>query len=103
MLSVTMRELVNHNQEKAMIFLVTGASSGFGAAITRKFAGQGHRVIAAARRKERLDKLAAELGDAVLPVQLDVTSQASIDQAIASLPADWRNIDVLVNNAGLAL
>src|SRR5690606_25627842 len=82
---------------------VTGASSGFGAAITRKFAGHGHRVIAAARRKDRLDKLAAELGSAVLPVQLDVTDQASIDQAIASLPAEWRKIDVLVNNAGLAL
>ncbi len=86
-----------------MIVLVTGASSGFGAAITRKFAAHGHKVIAAARRKERLDKLAAELGQAVLPLQLDVTSQASIDQAIASLPAEWRNIDVLVNNAGLAL
>ncbi len=86
-----------------MIVLVTGASSGFGAAIARKFASHGHRVIAAARRKEKLDQLAAELGAAVLPLQLDVTSQASIDQAIASLPTEWRAIDVLVNNAGLAL
>jgi 3-hydroxy acid dehydrogenase/malonic semialdehyde reductase len=86
-----------------MIVLVTGASSGFGAAIARKFASQGHRVIAAARRKDRLDKLAAEFGNAVLPVQLDVTSQESIDRAIASLPPAWRQIDLLVNNAGLAL
>lgn len=86
-----------------MIVLVTGASSGFGAAIARKFAGQGHKVIAAARRKDRLDKLAAEFGTSIFPLQLDVTSQASIDQAIASLPAEWRSIDVLVNNAGLAL
>lgn len=86
-----------------MIVLVTGASSGFGAAIARKFASNGHKVIAAARRKDRLDKLAAEFADNILPVQLDVTSQSSIDQAIAALPAEWRSIDVLVNNAGLAL
>ncbi len=86
-----------------MIVLVTGASSGFGAGIARKFVQTGHRVIAAARRTDRLAALGAELGDKLLPVELDVTSQASIDAMLAALPADWQAIDVLVNNAGLAL
>ena len=86
-----------------MIVLVTGASSGFGAGIARKFVQTGHRVIAAARRTDRLAALAAELGSHLLPVELDVTRQASIDAMLAALPADWQAIDVLVNNAGLAL
>ncbi len=86
-----------------MIVLVTGASSGFGAGIARKFVQAGHRVIAAARRTDRLAALGAELGDKLLPVELDVTRQTSIDAMLAALPADWQAIDVLVNNAGLAL
>ncbi len=86
-----------------MIVLVTGASSGFGAGIARKFVREGHRVIAAARRTDRLAALAAELGPALLPVELDVTRKESIDHMLASLPSDWQVIDVLVNNAGLAL
>ena len=86
-----------------MIVLVTGASSGFGAAMARRFVQQGHRVIAAARRSERLADLHGELGDALLPVTLDVTDKASITAALAGLPAAWKPIDVLINNAGLAL
>lgn len=86
-----------------MIVLVTGASSGFGAAIARRFVKQGHRVIAAARRTDRLAALAAELGPDLLPVALDVTDKASIDRMLAELPSEWQAIDVLVNNAGLAL
>ena len=86
-----------------MIVMITGASAGFGAAMARKFVQNGHRVIAAARRAERLDALAKELGKNLLPVVLDVSSKSSIDQALASLPADWQDIDVLINNAGLAL
>ena len=86
-----------------MIVLVTGASSGFGAAMARRFVQQGHRVIAAARRSERLADLRAELGDALLPVTLDVTDKASIEAALANLPETWKPIDVLINNAGLAL
>ncbi len=86
-----------------MIVLVTGASSGFGAGIARKFVREGHRVIAAARRTDRLAALATELGPALLPVALDVTRKDSIEQMLAILPADWQAIDVLVNNAGLAL
>jgi 3-hydroxy acid dehydrogenase/malonic semialdehyde reductase len=87
-----------------LLVLVTGASVGFGAAITRRFVAEGHRVIAAARRVEKLAALSAELGaDRVLPVALDVTDRAAIEAMVAGLPAGWSAIDVLVNNAGLAL
>lgn len=90
----------------SLLVLVTGASAGFGAAIARRFVAEGHRVIAAARRVDRLAALTAELGaDRVLPLPLDVTDRAGIDAALAGLPAGWAadDIDVLVNNAGLAL
>ena len=86
-----------------MIVLITGASAGFGAEMARTFVSNGHRVILAARRTDRIADLAAELGDSALPVTLDVTSRASIETALAGLPADWKQIDVLINNAGLAL
>ncbi len=86
-----------------MVVMITGASSGFGAEIARKFIHHGHRVIGAARRTDRLAALADELGSAFLPVELDVTSKASIEQALSALPPDWQTIDVLINNAGLAL
>jgi NADP-dependent 3-hydroxy acid dehydrogenase YdfG len=86
-----------------MIVLITGATSGFGAAMARKFVQNGHQVIAAGRREERLDALAGELGAALLPVAMDVASRESVTQALAALPAAWREIDVLINNAGLAL
>lgn len=86
-----------------LTFLVTGGSAGFGAAITRRAVRDGHRVIAAARRMERLEALAAELGAAVQPLALDVTDAGAVAALPASLPAGWREVDVLVNNAGLAL
>ncbi|MBK0000722.1 bifunctional NADP-dependent 3-hydroxy acid dehydrogenase/3-hydroxypropionate dehydrogenase YdfG [Erwinia sp. S43] len=86
-----------------MIVFVTGATAGFGQSITRRFIAQGHQVIATGRRQERLDALKEELGENVYTLKLDVRDRAGIDEAIASLPAEWRNIDVLVNNAGLAL
>jgi 3-hydroxy acid dehydrogenase/malonic semialdehyde reductase len=82
---------------------VTGASVGFGEAITRRFAREGARVIAAARRRERVDALARELGERVLPITLDVRDRAAVEQAVAELPAEFREVDCLVNNAGLAL
>jgi 3-hydroxy acid dehydrogenase/malonic semialdehyde reductase len=83
--------------------LITGASAGFGQAMTRRFVRDGHRVIACARRTERLHDLARELGAAVLPVTLDVTDSAAVAALPGSLPDDWQEVDVLVNNAGLAL
>ena len=85
------------------IVFVTGASSGFGAAVTRRFAAAGARIVAAARRADRLKDLAAELGPRLLPVTLDVRDRTAVNDAVAALPADFAAVDVLVNNAGLAL
>ena len=86
-----------------MNIFVTGATAGFGEAITRKFIKNGHTVIAAGRRLSRLEALKDELGDALTIVQLDVRNRAAIQLALESLPTEKRHIDVLVNNAGLAL
>ncbi|MBC7404274.1 MAG: SDR family NAD(P)-dependent oxidoreductase [Cytophaga sp.] len=86
-----------------MIVLITGASSGFGEEMARKFVRHGHKVIAAGRRADRLTGLQKELGTALLPVTMDVTKKASVTQALAGLPVEWQQIDVLINNAGLAL
>jgi 3-hydroxy acid dehydrogenase/malonic semialdehyde reductase len=85
------------------IAFVTGASSGFGAAIVRRFAADGARVVVTARRTDRLAALAAELGSNVLPVELDVTDPAAVERVVAELPDEFASVDVLVNNAGLAL
>jgi 3-hydroxy acid dehydrogenase/malonic semialdehyde reductase len=85
------------------IILVTGATAGFGAAFARRFVKDGHKVIATGRRAERLQALASELGDALLPRKLDVTDAQAVAGFVGSLPEAWREIDVLVNNAGLAL
>lgn len=87
-----------------MIVFVTGATAGFGTAITRRYLREGHTVIATGRRAERLAALAAEC--AGLPLHtavLDVRDKAAIDAVLAGLPEAFRAIDVLVNNAGLAL
>ncbi|WP_436761278.1 SDR family oxidoreductase [Streptosporangium sp. V21-05] len=78
--------------------VVTGASSGIGEATARRLAAEGFEVVAAARRRERLDELAAEV-PGIRPVTLDVTSQESVDELAASLD----RCDVLVNNAGGAI
>jgi 3-hydroxy acid dehydrogenase/malonic semialdehyde reductase len=83
---------------------VTGASSGFGAAIAHRFVADGNQVIAVGRRQERLDALAAHLGkDCVHTLRLDVRDRSAVNAAVASLPASFAQISVLVNNAGLAL
>jgi 3-hydroxy acid dehydrogenase/malonic semialdehyde reductase len=86
-----------------MIVVVTGATSGFGAVIARRFAGQGHRIVAIGRREKRLAELRQSLDDRVFPLTLDVTDRDAVRAAMAALPADFAAVDVLVNNAGLAL
>lgn len=86
-----------------MSILVTGASAGFGAAMCETLVKAGYRVIGAARRLDKLQAMQAKLGGTFLPLQMDLTDSASIDQALASLPEEFTDIDCLVNNGGLAL
>ncbi len=83
--------------------LVTGATSGFGHAIAQRLVRDGHRVIAAGRRADRLAALQRDLGQSLLPLTLDVTDAAAVAALPGSLPEGWREVEVLVNNAGLAL
>lgn len=89
----------------SLTVLITGASSGFGEACAHHFAAQGARLIICARRAERLQSLAHKLSETcdVLAEALDVRHKESVFQFVENLPEDWRQIDVLVNNAGLAL
>jgi serine 3-dehydrogenase len=84
--------------------LITGASAGIGAACARAFAAEGARLILCARRAGRLEEQAEKLrgaGADVLLLELDVRDHAAVAERIGGLPAEWREIDVLVNNAGL--
>jgi serine 3-dehydrogenase len=83
--------------------LVTGATAGIGAATVRAFVAAGWRVIATGRRAERLAALAAELGEMVHVAPFDMRDEGARDAALAALPEGFRDIDLLVNNAGLAL
>ena len=85
---------------------ITGASSGIGEACARAFAGEGARLLLAARRKPRLDELEPELlragAGSVHSLELDVRDAAKVEATIAGLPPEWQAIDVLINNAGLS-
>ena len=84
--------------------LITGATSGFGAAAVRRFVAAGWRVIATGRRADRLQALVDELGaDKVHAAAFDIRDETALDAALDALPAAFRDIDLLVNNAGLAL
>jgi NADP-dependent 3-hydroxy acid dehydrogenase YdfG len=89
------------------IILVTGASSGFGKAIATKFAAGGWNVILTARRKEKLDELAKSLestyGIKTLSLIFDVQDKKAVFENLQNLPTEWQAINILVNNAGLAL
>ncbi|APL93430.1 SDR family NAD(P)-dependent oxidoreductase [Sphingobium indicum] len=84
--------------------LITGATAGIGAASARRFTAAGWKVIVTGRRAERLDALVAELGaDKAHAVSFDMRDEAAIDAALAALPPDFADVDLLINNAGLAL
>jgi len=88
------------------IVLVTGASSGIGAACARVFAQAGAKLILAARRSERQEKLAAQLtaefGVQIYTLELDVRDRAAVELTLENLPVAWASVDILVNNAGLS-
>jgi serine 3-dehydrogenase len=84
--------------------LITGATSGFGAAAVKRFAEAGWRVIATGRRAERLQPLVERFGaDRVHAAAFDIRDEAALEAALSALPEGFRDIDVLINNAGLAL
>lgn len=83
--------------------LITGATSGFGAAAVRRFAGAGWNVVATGRRAERLQPLVEAFPGQIHAAVFDVRDAAAMEQALAALPEGFRGIDLLVNNAGLAL
>src|ERR1700690_2001946 len=91
---------------KNKLVFITGASSGIGASCTEQFALQGARLLLAARRDDRLDTLAEELRKKhsveVHTIHLDVRKRKEVEFALSGLPAPWKEISVLVNNAGLA-
>ncbi|MDP3352412.1 MAG: SDR family NAD(P)-dependent oxidoreductase [Flavobacteriaceae bacterium] len=88
------------------IICITGASAGFGKATAEIFAKNGHDLIISARRKEKIDSLAGELTRKynvdIFPIELDVRNQLAVKTAFQNLPENWKKIDVLINNAGLA-
>lgn len=91
---------------KEKIVFITGASSGIGKATAYAFAKNGANVIITARRKNLIDEIAEDIkskyGVKVLSLQLDVRDKNQVLQVVNSLPNDWKNIDILINNAGLA-
>jgi serine 3-dehydrogenase (NADP+) len=81
--------------------LITGATAGFGEAAARKFVGGGWRAIGTGRRGERLKRLQGDLGDAFLPLEIDMLDRSALE-SLARLEAPWGEVDLLLNNAGLA-
>jgi NADP-dependent 3-hydroxy acid dehydrogenase YdfG len=88
--------------KEACVF-ITGATSGFGEATARRFAADGARIIIAGRRSDRLQVLEAELGAKCHAITLDVRQREAVFQAVKDLPAEFAEITILVNNAGLAV
>ena len=87
---------------KGKTVFITGATAGFGHAFATLFAKQGARIVATGRREDRLSALKKKLGDKVHVITLDVRDKEAVQKSIAELPKDFAEVDVLINNAGLA-
>ena len=85
------------------IVLITGATSGIGKATAILLAKNGYRLILTGRRKERLEELKKEISGEIYTLCFDVTKSEEVENALKSLPSEWENIDVLINNAGKAI
>lgn len=88
---------------RTLTLIVTGATSGIGAATVRRFASGGAKVVAVGRRADRLESLKSEFGDLILPLELDVRDEKATFEAFASLPAPFADYNIVFANAGLAL
>jgi 3-hydroxy acid dehydrogenase/malonic semialdehyde reductase len=92
---------------KGKVVFITGASSGIGMACARMFAGAGARLLLGARRRDRLDALAREIEKEyhgnVLSLKMDVTRFEELEKTLSGLPREWREVEVLINSAGLSL
>lgn len=86
-----------------MIAAITGATAGFGTAISKRLTSAGWKVIGIGRREEKLSLLKSELGDSFYGVKLDIQNESDVVRAFSDLPKEWKDVDLLVNNAGLAL
>jgi NADP-dependent 3-hydroxy acid dehydrogenase YdfG len=94
---------MSSNHTPGRVAVITGASSGIGEATARALAAAGHRVAVLARRGDRIQALAAELGDQAIAIEADVTDRDSITAAAARVNAELGGADILVNNAGVML
>ena len=93
----------NKQNNSGRVAVITGASSGIGAATARALHQQGYRVVLLARRADRIEALAAELGDGALAIAADVTDHEALEKAAARVKSEFGGADVLVNNAGVML
>nr|WP_299339621.1 oxidoreductase [Allomuricauda sp.] len=89
--------------DNSTVWFITGASSGFGKSLAQHAIEKGYKVVATARRQEKLKELQATAPDQVLPLQMDVTQRKEVKQAIEKTIAHWGKIDVLINNAGYGI
>jgi Short-chain alcohol dehydrogenase of unknown specificity len=92
---------------KRKIALITGATSGIGEGCARRFAEGGYNIIATGRRGTLLASLKTEIEDSVagamvLPLEFDVRDRKTVQKVLSGIPEEWTDIDVLINNAGLA-
>lgn len=105
--SINLFNMPLQNNTMSKTILITGASSGFGKAIAEKFAAGGWNLILTARRKEKLEAVATDIekkfGVKILTLVFDVQDKKAVFEQLGKLPNEWQAIDVLVNNAGLAL
>jgi NADP-dependent 3-hydroxy acid dehydrogenase YdfG len=91
------------DESTGRVAVITGASSGIGEATARALAASGHRVALLARRVDRIQALAAELGNGALAIEADVTDRGSIEAAAGRVQSELGGADILVNNAGMML
>jgi NADP-dependent 3-hydroxy acid dehydrogenase YdfG len=92
-----------NNVESLQTAFITGVTSGFGEALARRMIAAGWKVVGTGRREERLNALADQLGERFLPLAFDIRDSDACATAIAELPVGFARLDVLINNAGLAL